>query len=108
MAMEMYTMQFRYEVSEEEFNEVNGPDMAKKVTEIPGLIWKYWLHNPETKECLGVYHFKDRASVEAYMKSDWVKGFSSIPGYTLEAQRRYTLIEENSVITNAPGVKKSS
>ena len=103
--MQMFVMDFEYEVSEEQFHKDNSPEMARKVSEVPGLMWKYWLHNPEGKECLGVYHFADKASAQTYKESDWVKEFGSIPGYTIRSNTLYNLLEENSRICRAPGVK---
>ena len=103
--MQMFTMDFTYTVSEEQFHKENSPEMAAKVATVPGLVWKYWLHSSENKECLGIYHFADRASAESYLVSDWVKGFSQIPGYTIRSMKLYDVIIENSKICRAPGVK---
>lgn len=104
--MQMLVMDFEYDVSEEQFAKENCPEMAREMSKCPGLLWKYWLHSSERKECLGVYHFTDRASAEAYVKSDWVKQFGSLPGYTIRSVKLYDLIEENSAICRAPGVKQ--
>lgn len=100
--MQMLTVQFRYDVSEEQFARDNNADAARMISEIPGLLWKYWLHSAERKECIGVYHFKDRASAEAYMNSPIIKEF--LPGYTIDAVKLYELMVENSAICRAPGV----
>jgi hypothetical protein len=105
--MQMLTMDFRYDVSEEQFFRENNVEMARMVANIPGLLWKYWLHNPETKECLGVYHFRDKVSALAYMDSSLIKQFKAMPGYTIVAVKLYDLIEENSIICRAPGVKQT-
>jgi hypothetical protein len=102
--MQMLVMDFEYNVSEEEFAKVNNTEAAAEIAKVPGLEWKYWLHSPERKECLGVYHFTDKASAQAYIDSHWVKEFSSIPGYTVRSVKLYDLIEENSKICRAPGV----
>ena len=103
--MQMLVMDFEYDVSEEQFAKDNCTDMAREMIKYPGLVWKYWLHSGDRKECLGVYHFKDRASAEGYITSDWVKNFGSLPGYTIRSVKLYDLMEENSAICCAPGVK---
>ena len=103
--MQMFVMDFEYEVSEEQFTKDNSPEMARHVSQVPGLMWKYWLHSSEGKECLGVYHFADRESAETYMTSDWVKQFGAMPGYTIRSMKLYELIKENSKICRAPGVE---
>ena len=103
--MQMVVMDFEYTVSEEEFAQTNCPEAAREIATVPGLKWKYWLHSPERKECLGVYHFVDKAMAQAYIDSHWVKDFSNAPGYNVRSVKLYDLIEENSRICRAPGVK---
>jgi Putative mono-oxygenase ydhR len=42
-------------------------ELAHKIADTPGLIWKVWTENPETQEAGGVYLFEDEASLEAYL-----------------------------------------
>lgn len=96
--MQMLTVSFRYDVSEEQFAKDNNPEMARMVANIPDLVWKYWLQNSETKECLGVYHFADKASAQAYAAGPAKKMFEELPGYTLIEVKLYDLLEENSLL----------
>lgn len=106
--MQMLTVAFRYGVSEQQFAKDNGTEAANIIAQVPGLVWKYWLHNSETKECLGVYHFTDKAAAQAYVDKYIMKDFQNWPGYTVTGVKHYGLIEENSTITRAPGVKRAA
>ena len=43
-------------------------DLAHTIAGAPGLIWKIWTENPETKEAGGIYLFEDEASLAAYLE----------------------------------------
>lgn len=49
-----------------EMSEVFAP-LAESIAQEPGLIWKIWTENSETKESGGIYLFEDTASAEAYL-----------------------------------------
>jgi Putative mono-oxygenase ydhR len=41
--------------------------LAHIIAKTPGLIWKIWTENPDTKEAGGVYLFRDEASLNDYL-----------------------------------------
>ena len=41
--------------------------LAQSIATEPGLLWKIWTENAETKEAGGVYLFADMASLERYL-----------------------------------------
>ncbi len=43
-------------------------DLAHRIAEVPGLIWKIWTENRETGEAGGLYLFKDGPSLDAYLE----------------------------------------
>lgn len=49
---------------EESFNQMK--EVAEGIAAQPGLTWKIWTENPETKEAGGVYLFEDMAAAQAY------------------------------------------
>lgn len=51
---------------EKSFNAMKG--VAEDIAAQPGLIWKIWTENSETKEAGGVYLFEDMAAAQAYFK----------------------------------------
>lgn len=56
-------------LSDEEY-QVGCGEAAKAFAEIPGLISKVWLRNPVRGTYGGVKIWRDRQSMEAYLKSD--------------------------------------
>lgn len=41
--------------------------LAYIIAETPGLVWKIWTENPDTKEAGGVYLFEDESSLNDYL-----------------------------------------
>ena len=41
-------------------------ELAESIAQEPGLIWKLWTENAETKEAGGIYCFEDLDSLNAY------------------------------------------
>lgn len=42
-------------------------ELAESIEKEPGLIWKIWTENKETKESGGIYLFKDDSSLQKYL-----------------------------------------
>ena len=42
-------------------------DLAHRIADVPGLIFKVWTENRETGEAGGVYLFEDESSLDAYL-----------------------------------------
>ena len=95
---------FRYDMDEDRFHRENGPEMASVVADVPGLRWKLWLHDPGARACVGVYHFADRDSAQAYLDGPLISGFRQAPGYRDITPHTYEVLEENSRVTRAPGL----
>ena len=43
-------------------------DLARSIVEEPGLLWKIWTENAETREAGGIYLFTDESSALAYIR----------------------------------------
>ncbi|WP_019241586.1 MULTISPECIES: monooxygenase [Bacillus] len=43
-------------------------ELSKHLAKAPGLIWKIWTENSDTKEAGGIYLFTDQESAKAYLK----------------------------------------
>lgn len=64
-----------------------------------GLIAKVWLASPETNIYGGMYIWRDRQSMEAYMQSDLVKSFAVDPNVVGLTSRDYAVLEEPTRVT---------
>ncbi|MFJ7980989.1 monooxygenase [Lysinibacillus xylanilyticus] len=75
-------------------------DLAKSINEEPGMIWKIWTENAETKEAGGVYLFETKTDAERYltMHSERLASF----GITDIRVKIFEVNEVLSTINNAP------
>jgi len=56
-------------ISEEQFHEASGAD-APTFANLPGLLAKFWLRDPETNTYGGVYIWADQETYEGYIKGE--------------------------------------
>ena len=75
-------------------------ESAAFINEMPGFIEKTHLWDEETQMTGGVYKFKDKASVDAYLASDfWVQGTSD-PSFQKDSVRTFAALEEATHLTH--------
>lgn len=41
-------------------------ELARRIADVPGLIWKIWTENRQAREAGGIYLFEDESSLDAY------------------------------------------
>lgn len=77
-------------------------ELAQSIRNEPGLRWKIWTENDETKEAGGIYVFDDRAAAQAYVQkhSERLKSF----GITSFNVKIFDINEALTRITNGPGI----
>ncbi len=90
-------------ISDEEFRR-HCEAVALAFAELPGLISKYWLANPETNTYGGVYVWKDWRAMEAYAETDIYKGMLENPGYEDVTVRDFAVLENPTRITRGVGI----
>ena len=75
-------------------------DLATSISREPGLLWKIWTENPQTREAGGIYLFQDRTSAEAYctMHTERLRSF----GITQARSRLFEVNAPLSKITRGP------
>ncbi|MER3495300.1 MAG: monooxygenase [Mastigocladus sp. ERB_26_2] len=42
-------------------------ELAHKLSETPGLLWKIWIENPSNGETGGIYLFEDASSLDTFL-----------------------------------------
>lgn len=57
---------YTWDVEEDVANTV--ADNAERYNDIPGLQWKLWIRDPETKTSGGIHLFTDRESARSYFE----------------------------------------
>jgi len=75
-------------------------DLAKRINEEDGLIWKIWTESPETNEAGGIYLFETKETAEKYidMHTKRLGGF----GITGVNAKIFAINSKLTKITNGP------
>ena len=107
MTNRMVTVSFRYDLPPERFDAENGPAIAERVASFPGLLWKLWLFSPEDRRCQGVYRFATEDAARAYADGPVVSHLREADGYGDVEVQVWSVLEENSRITRAPGLEEA-
>ena len=75
-------------------------DLAPALADVPGLVSKVWLVDPETNSCCGgVYTWQDRQAMEKYAESDLFKAAMAHPNLTNITSTDYTVMEGPTRVT---------
>jgi hypothetical protein len=80
--------------------EAGAVDLAPAFAGIPGCFEKTWLTDPSSNTYGGVYKFRDRAALDAYLASDLFAGVKSNPSFTNVRARAFGVMERPTEITN--------
>lgn len=72
---------------------------APVIAQQAGLIAKVWLASPETNTYGGMYTWRDRQSMEAFMQSDLVRSWATDPSVVGFMSRDYAVLEEPTRVT---------
>ncbi|MGE0540077.1 MAG: YdhR family protein [Dehalococcoidia bacterium] len=80
--------------------EAGATDLASAFAEIPGCIEKTWLTDPSSNTYGGVYKFRDRAALDAYLSSELFDGVKSNPAFTDVTARTFSVMERPTEITH--------
>lgn len=73
--------------------------IAPAFAEVPGLISKVWLADPETNTYGGVYAWVDRTAMEAFARSELFQSVTSNPALTNLTSRDFAVMEGPSRVT---------
>ncbi len=81
-----------------EYKEGNQP-YAEPIAQTPGLRWKVWLVNEETKEAGGIYLFESDAALQGFVNGPIGTEIKGDPTATF---KEFDIPLELSAITRAP------
>ena len=85
-------------ISEEDYRKL-CETVAPAFADLPGLISKTWLANPETNTYGGVYVWRDREAMEAYEKTDLFKGLGANPHFENVSVKDFAVLEDPTHVT---------
>lgn len=77
-------------------------ERAHQIAEVPGLIWKIWIHQSEHNLAGGVYLFQDQASAEAYLTGSIFSDLRALPGESKLTVSVFDVDEPRSQLTRGP------
>ena len=100
MAEKALQVNFKYNVPIEPLME-GTLKSADEIAAKPGLRWKIWIYNDETKEAGGLYLFEDDASADAYI--EWLTAaLERNPVASDITVRKFDINEAATAITRGP------
>lgn len=76
--------------------------MAEQWTKVPGLVWKLWTLNPETKRAGAVYYFESAEARQAYFDSDLAAAVAGHPALSDFLVVSYQIMAPETMITHGP------
>ena len=86
-------------ISQDEWSKV-AEEFAPAFADVPGLVSKVWLVDPETNSCCGgIYTWRDRQAMEDYATSDLFKAVVAHPNLANIKASDYTVMETPTRIT---------
>jgi hypothetical protein len=97
MHAQVITFQLK-DVTPEEYAQSSVMD-APMIAGLPGLVAKVWLASPETNTYGGMYLWRDRHSMEAFLQSDLIAAWTADPSVVGLTSRDYAVIEEPTRLT---------
>jgi hypothetical protein len=80
--------------------EAGAADLAPAFADIPGCFEKTWLTDPDSNTYGGVYKFRDRAALDAYLASELFEGVRTNPAFTNVTARTFGVMEQPTAITH--------
>lgn len=76
-------------------------ELAPAFAAVPGLISKIWLADEHSNTYGGVYTWRDRSAMEAYLKSDLFRSVATHPNLADMTSRDFSVLEAPTKVTAA-------
>ena len=74
-------------------------DIAETFANLPGLISKHWIANPETNTYGGVYFWESKEDMENYLKSEVFEEVANNPAFADATSKDFAVLEGPTKIT---------
>lgn len=100
MAEKALQVNFKYNVPAEALM-AGTAKSADEIANKPGLRWKIWIYNDETKEAGGLYLFENDASADAY--AEWVtNALENNPAASSITVKKFDINADATATTRGP------
>ena len=100
--MHIQIVNFRLEGMGEEDDRGIAETIAPAFANLPGLVSKTWLANPETNTYGGVYVWRSREAMENYEQTDIYKGMATNPHIADISVNDFAVLEGPTRVTRGP------
>lgn len=97
----MLQVNFNFSVTKEEYAQAVSP-LAEKFANLPGLIWKVWILNPENSEAGGIYMFDSQASVDNYLAGPLAETVTTHPALSNFSIKQFEIMKDVTKVTRGP------
>jgi hypothetical protein len=87
--------------------EASAEELAPVFAEIPGLVSKLWIVDPESNRAGGIYTWVDRAASEAYKAGPVYRAALENPALANLRSREFDVLESATRITSGGPVEAS-
>jgi len=101
--MEALVVTFKTQASQEQFTAATAAH-APVFAELDGLLTKIWINDPDSSTYGGIYLFRDRTALDAYLESDVFASILAEPSFEGTSWRRYQILDELTARTQ-PGIQ---
>ncbi len=98
--MHVQIVNFRLEGIGEEDYRRHCEAIAPAFANLPGLVSKTWLANPDTNTYGGVYVWRSREAMEDYKKTDIYKGMLANPHLDGVTSKAFGVLENPTRVTS--------
>ena len=90
-------------ITEEQFHDASGAD-AQMFANLPGLLAKFWLRDPEANTYGGVYIWADQEAYEGYLKGEIFNAIKADGNLKNVESRDFDVFEDLTAQTT-PGLR---
>ena len=101
--MEALVVTFKNDASQEQFTAATA-EHVPVFAELDGLLAKIWIADPESDTKGGIYLFRDRTALDAYLESNVFESILAEPSFEGTSWRRYQVLDELTARTQ-PGIQ---
>ena len=94
-------IQFEFDGDGFEF-EQDARQLARPVSNVPGLAWKIWLSSPASGTFGGVYLFENERALNSFVDGPIAAQINGRPGYRNVEMKSFDVLAAPSLLTRAP------
>jgi hypothetical protein len=98
----IFKVSYTYSADPVEWAKSYTEERARSFLDVPGLIWKLWLDEPEKRQSGGIFLFETRSHAEAYAASERGRKAKNNPALSDVRLEIFDVREELSRITHGP------